>query len=131
MQATKARRGAVAQEEQPAPLPIEPIQHAVLQRLGTPHDLYRVDVFRHDATFCRVNVRRKMDKEAVMAHFERLYATRKQYSDHETRQGCGKLLQDMNETLNKSIVLITDSFFLKTTAEGQIIGGNEITRRYE
>jgi hypothetical protein len=132
MQTAETRRKPVVQEEQqPVPLPTEPVQWATLQRLGKPHDLYRVDISRHDPSHCRIDIRRKMDKEAATAHFERLYATQKQYSDHEMRQGCEKLLREMTETLNKSITLITDSFFLLTTPEGQIIGGDEITRRYE
>jgi len=118
-------------EQEPAPLPTEPIKRVVLTRLGKPSDMFSVDVLRHDTHYCRVNIRRKMDKEAATAHFERLYATRKQYADHETRQNCERLLRDLETTLAKTITLITDSFFLRTTEEGQITGGDEITRRYE
>jgi len=131
MPTAKTRRPTEQVEEQPAPLPVEPILQAVFAQLGKPHDLYRIDAHRYDTARCRVNVYRKVDKEAATAHFERLFAVREAYSDHEIRQGCEKLLREMEGTISGTVVLITDSFFLRTTAEGQIVGGDEITRRYE
>lgn len=130
--AAKSRKPVQEQvEEKPAPLPTDFVEHQVFTRLGKPSDLHTIRIFRYTPTHCRVNIYRKMDKDATATHFERAAAIEKYYLDNEMRIGTEKICRSMEGTITGTIVLITDSFYIRTDANGMITGGEEITRRYE
>ena len=107
-------------------LDTKPIELYVLARLGTPIDLYKIRVSRHTPTAARVDVFRRMTREAATEFYAR------RTWDAERRAEIAKSLQAMDATIFKTTTQITDSFYLRTTPDGQVLTASpEIIRRYE
>jgi lipopolysaccharide biosynthesis protein len=123
MTATRSRRTIKKEPEEKKPsLPTHITEQEVLQRLGKPADLRSVDVHRYDASRCRVNVRREMDKAAAEEYY-------KEQGVKTTERK--KLLDNMEHSFTKTITLITDSFYLRTNYDGSLRKDNKpIQRRY-
>jgi hypothetical protein len=122
MTATKPRRTSKdAPEEKPVKLPTKLTEEQVLARLGRPVDLCSIDVHRYDTARCRVNVRRAMTKTAAEEYFKQ-----RKVKDY------AKLLEGVEHSMDKVLILITDSFYLRTNYDGSIRSDNEeqIERRY-
>ena len=123
MTATKSRRATAEKEEkQPAPLPTKITEEEVLAKLGRPSDLRSIDVHRYDTSRCRVNVRREMTKEAALEHF-RVTGTRS--------EDAIKMAGNADHSFAKTLILITDSFYLRTNYDGSLRSDNApIVRKY-
>ncbi|MFA5766326.1 MAG: hypothetical protein WC919_00185 [Candidatus Paceibacterota bacterium] len=122
MTATKTRRTSKdAPEEKPVKLPTKLTEEQVLAKLGRPVDLRSIDVHRYDTSRCRVNVRRAMTK-----------ATAEEYFKQRKVKDYAKMLEEVEHSMDKVLVLITDSFYLRTNYDGSIRSDNEeqIERRY-
>jgi len=122
MTATKPRRSSKdTPEEKPVKLPTKLTEEQVFARLGKPVDLHAIDVYRYDASRCRVNVRRAMDKQAAEEHFKR-----------NGTKDYAKMLEGIEHSMDKVLVLITDSFYLRTNYDGSIRSDNteQIKKRY-
>jgi len=122
MTATKPRRTSKdAPEEKPVKLPTRLTEEQVLARLGKPADLHAIDVHRYDTARCRVNVRRAMTKAAAEEYFKQ-----RKVKDY------AKMLEGIDHSMDKTIVLITDSFYLRTNYDGSIRSDNteQIEKRY-
>lgn len=122
MTATKPRRTSKdAPEEKPVKLPTKLTEEQVLARLGKPADLHAVDVHRYDTARCRVNVRRAMTKAAAEEYFKQ-----RKVKDY------AKMLEGVDHSIDRTIILITDSFYLRTNYDGSIRSDNteQIERRY-
>jgi hypothetical protein len=122
MTATKPRKAFDKKEEnKPVVLPTKLTEEQVLARLGKPVDLHAVDVHRYDTARCRVNIRRAMNKAAAEEHFKKCKV--KDYA---------KMLEGIEHSIDKVLILITDSFYLRTNYDGSIRSDNEeqIERRY-
>jgi hypothetical protein len=122
MTATKPRRTSKdAPEEKPVKLPTKLTEEQVLARLGRPVDLRSIDVHRYDTARCRVNVRRAMTKVAAEEYFKQ-----RKVKDY------AKMLEGIEHSMDRVLVLITDSFYLRTNYDGSIRSDNEeqIERRY-
>jgi hypothetical protein len=122
MAPTKTRRTTKEQKPEKPALPTKKTEDEVLQRLGKPADLRSVDVHRYDASRCRVNVRREMNKEAAEEHYK------EQGVKTAERK---KLLDNMEHSFTRTVTLITDSFYLRTNYDGSIRSDSDfIKRRY-
>jgi hypothetical protein len=121
MTATKPRKPTEKAEAKPVVLPTKLTEEQVLARLGRPVDLHAIDVHRHDAARCRVNVRRAMSKAAAEEYFKQ-----RKVKDH------AKMLEGIEHSMDKVLILITDSFYLRTNYDGSIRTDSEeqIERRY-
>lgn len=122
MTATKPRRTSKdAAEEQPVKLPTKLTEEQVLARLGKPVDLHAVDVHRYDTSRCRVNVRRAMNKAAAEEYFKQ-----RKVKDY------AKMLEGIEHSMDKVLIIITDSFYLRTNYDGSIRSDNteQIEKRY-
>ena len=120
MAATKSRFEE-KKEEKPVVLPTKLTEDQVLVRLGRPIDLDSVVVHRYDASRCRVNVKRSLTKEAA----EEFFRTR-HYKDYK------KMIDDIGHSFSSTLVIITDSFYLRTNYDGSIRSDNteQVERRY-
>jgi hypothetical protein len=102
------------------------IELYVLEKLGTPTDLYKLRVSRHTPTTARVDVFRRMTREVATEFYAR------RTWNAEMRTEISKSLRAMDATIFKTTTQITDSFYLRTTSDGQVLMASpEITRRYE
>lgn len=120
--APKNRKSSLEKEEKPVVLPTKLTEEAVLSRLGKPVDLRSIDVFRYDASRCRVNVRREMDKKAAEEYFKLQKTKRGDYL---------KIVENIGCSMTNTITLITDSFYLRTNYDGSIRSDSEpIERKY-
>lgn len=122
MTSTKTRKTAKEQKPEKPALPTKKTEEEVLQRLGKPADLRSIDVHRYDASRCRVNVRREMDREAAEEYYKR---------EGVKAAECKKLLDNIEHSFAKTVTLITDSFYLRTNYDGSIRSDSDfIERRY-
>jgi hypothetical protein len=121
MAATKTRKPLEKEEEKkPVVLPTILTEQGVLAYLGKPTDLHSVEVHRYDTMRCRVNVRRELTKTAAETYFKS-----RRSADYK------KIVDGIDCTMNKTIVLITDSFYLKTNYDGSLRSDNlPIERKY-
>jgi hypothetical protein len=120
MTATKPRKQFDKEEKKPVVLPTKLTEEGVLARLGKPIDLHSVEVHRYDTMRCRVNIRRELDKAAAEAYFKSRRSV-----DHK------KIVDGIESSMSKTIVLITDSFYLKTNYDGSLRSDNPlIEKRY-
>jgi hypothetical protein len=119
MTAAKSRKSTEKKEEQP--LPTDITKKDVLARLGKPSDLHSVDVYRYDTMRCRVNVRRDLNKLTAEEYFR----------SQRIKDGQKKMLEGMDHSQDKTLTIITDSFYLKTNFDGSLRdGGEQIKRKY-
>ena len=124
MTATKPKKPAPASEQEipPKPLLTKLTEEAVLARLGRPVDLDSVAVHRYDSSRCRVNVRRKLTKADAIAYFR---------SKRVSEENYRKTVEGIDHSMDKAIVIITDSFYLRTNYDGSLRSDNEpIERKY-
>ncbi len=121
MAATKTRKPLEKEEEKkPVVLPTILTEQGVLARLGKPADLHSVEVHRYDTMRCRVNVKRELTKTAAEEHFKFCRST-----DFK------RIVEGIDSSMCKTIVLITDSFYLKTNYDGSLRSDNPlIEKRY-
>lgn len=124
MTATKTRKPLTEAKEEKAPVLLtELTEKAVLTALGKPSDFHSIGVHRHDSSRCRVNVRRAMNKEAATAYFR---------ANGVEKAEAEKMIDQIDHTIARTIVLITDSFYLRTNFDGSLRSDNKpIERKYK
>jgi hypothetical protein len=121
MAAAKIRKATTDKKEEP--LPTDITSQEVLTRLGKPNDLYKVDVHRYDTSRCRVNIRRNLNKEAAEEHYRALGVPQTDRA---------KIISGISCSFDKTITVITDSFYLRTNYDGSLRNDNEqILQKYK
>jgi hypothetical protein len=114
MAATKTRSNKFEEkEEKPVVLPTKLTGDQVLACLGRPIDLASVEVHRYDASRCRVNVKRSLTKETA----EEFFRTR-HYKDYQ------KMIDGIGHSFSNTLIIITDSFYLRTNYDGSLRSDN-------
>jgi hypothetical protein len=118
-----AKNSTLNKKEEPKPLPTDLTENEVLSLLGRPDDLLCVEVHRYDVSRCRVNIKRSMDKKAAEKYF---IEQRIPKIDGE------RFLAQIDCTFTKRLVLITDSFYLRTNNDGSLRDDSERpTKKYK
>lgn len=124
MTATKTRKPLTEAKEEKTPVLLtELTERAIIAALGKPSDFHSISVHRYDSSRCRVNVRRAMNKEAAAAYFR---------ANGVERAESEKMIGQIDHSIAKTIVLITDSFYLRTNFDGSLRSDNKpIERKYK